>query len=146
MANYPLLSCSFVVEWGGNPISFSEVSGLTATLDAVEVRDGADRVSGARKVPGLAHYPNVLLRRGMMPGEDATYVWFNSFRNGTGDRRDVLIRLQDAQRRVFVIWRLRDAFPVRVSYGPLDATHSRVLVEELELAHEGLEVETFIPS
>jgi phage tail-like protein len=145
MANYPLLSCSFVVEWGGAPIRFAEVAGLTATLDAVEVRAGADLQAAAPKVPGLAHYPNVLFRRGMMPGDDAVYAWFDSFRNGASDRRDVVIRLQDARRSVVFAWRLRNAFPVRVSYGPLEAARSRVLVEELEVAHEGLEVETFPP-
>jgi len=142
MAHYPLISCNFQVEWGGTRIGFLEVVGLSATLEALDYREGLDPDPGPRKLPGLVRYPNVILRRGMMAHDNQLYAWFSSAVGGTVQRRDLTVSLLDAAHAPAVTWKLRNAFPVRVSYGPLDATRSKVMVEELEVAYEGLVVET----
>jgi phage tail-like protein len=140
MANYPLLSCNFRVEWGGTRIGFLEVVGLSATLEATEYREGDEHVPAPHKVPGLVRYPNVTLRRGMMAGDNDLYQWFSTAQGGAVERRDLVVSLLDAQHAPIVTWMLRQAFPVRVSYGPLDATRGKVLIEEVEVAYEGLVV------
>ena len=44
MANtYPLPAFHFIVDWGGSNVGFTEVTGLTYEIQAIEYRDGAQQ-------------------------------------------------------------------------------------------------------
>jgi phage tail-like protein len=106
----------------------------------IEYREGADRVNTARKLPGLAKYPNVTLKRGITGSTDL-FEWWKSVRDGQVQRRNVTITLLDEQRQAVLRWHLRDAWPVKIEGPTLNATGNEVAIETLELAHEGLEIE-----
>jgi phage tail-like protein len=137
----PYPNFNFTVDIGvGDELGFSEVDGLSGEIEVIEYREGADRVNTARKLPGLAKYPNVMLKRGIT-GRTDLFEWWKSVRDGQVQRRDVTITLLDEQRQPVLRWLLRNAFPVKIEGPELNATGNEVAIETLELAHEGLEID-----
>jgi phage tail-like protein len=137
----PYLNFNFLVDLGlGEEMGFSEVEVPSGEIEVIEYREGGDRVNSARKLPGLAKYPNVTLKRGIT-GRTDLFEWWKSVRDGQPQRRDVTITLLDEQRQAVLRWHLRNAFPVKVEGPSLNASGNEVAIETLELAHEGLEVE-----
>jgi phage tail-like protein len=137
----PYLNFNFTVDIGvGEELGFSEVEGLSAEIEVIEYREGADRVNTARKLPGLAKYSNVTLRRGIT-GRTDLFEWWKSVRDGQVQRRNVTITLLDETRQPVLRWLLRNAWPVKVEGPDLNATGNEVAIETLELAHEGLELD-----
>ena len=137
----PYPSFNFVVGLGlGEQIQFAEVEIPSAEIETIEYREGGDRTSGVRKLPGRVRYGNVVLRRGI-DGRLDVWEWFKTVRDGQLLRRDVTITLLDEQRNPVLRWRLRDAWPAKYDPSDLDAKGNEVAIELLELAVEGIEVE-----
>lgn len=136
----PYGNFNFLVELGGEAAAgFSEVELPEGRIEAIEYREGADR-GAARKLPGRVSYGNVVLRRGLTGGTEL-YDWWRAVRDGQLDRRDVSIVLLNEAREPVATWQLRDAWPTRLAFGRLDGRGNEVLIETLELAHEGFELE-----
>ena len=76
--NYPYRVFRYRVEIDGiNRASFSEVSGMSASIDAVEYREGDDLRNTPRKLPGLTKFGNITLRWGI--SDDSDFLeWLNS--------------------------------------------------------------------
>ena len=135
----------FIVDLGlGNTeeSAFSEIVMPDIRIDAIEYRTGSDKETGTRKLPGLAHYDNVTLRRGII-GSLNLYNWINDVRNGdVNAKRTITISLQseDLANIVFT-WKLIRAWPVRYSFENLNAAGTDAAIEELTLAYERLEIE-----
>jgi phage tail-like protein len=137
----PYLNFNFLVDLGfGDEMGFSEVEAPSGDIEVIEYREGADRVNSARKLPGLAKYPNVTLKRGIT-GRTDLFEWWKAVRDGQIQRRNVTITLLDEQRQPVLRWLLRNAWPVKVEGPSLNASANEVAIESLELAHEGLELE-----
>ena len=137
----PYANFNFVVEIDGvESGSFSEVELPEGEIEVIEYREGADRVSSARKLPGRVKYANVVLKRGIA-GRTELFEWWKSVRDGVVDRRNVAIVLLDEARSPVQRWRLRDAWPTKLSYSRLDGLGNEVAIETLELAHEGFDTE-----
>ena len=137
----PYANFNFVVELGGKEVGgFSEVDLPEATIEAIEYREGGDLTSGVRKLPGRVSYANVVLRRGLS-GRTDLWDWFKATRDGSLQRRNVTITLLDEARKPVQRWLLQDAWPARFSSSRLDGRGNEVVIETLELAYEGLEIE-----
>jgi phage tail-like protein len=137
----PYGNYNFVVDAGlGESTSFSAVDLPGGEIEVLEYREGGDRSSAARKLPGRVSYPNVVLERGIA-GRLELYDWWKSVRDGNPDRRNVTITLLDEQRQPVQRWLLRNAWPAKLDFVPLDARGNDVAIETLELAHEGFETE-----
>ncbi len=137
----PYANFNFVVELGGEEVgAFSEVDLPEAAIEAIEYREGGDLTSGARKLPGRVSYANVVLRRGLS-GRTDLWDWFKATRDGTLQRRDVTITLHDEARKPVQRWLLRNAWPAKYSFSRLDGRGNEVVIETLELAYEGLEID-----
>ncbi len=139
---YPMRSYHFVVQWGGTRVGFQEVSGLNIQVDTVEYRDGSNPEFHALKMPGQFHYSNVVLKRGIVRSDNDFFKWLSTINLNSVERRDVIVQLLDQSHQPVVVWKIRNAFPVRYSGPILQANASDVAMEELELAHDGLEVES----
>jgi phage tail-like protein len=136
----PYPNHSFAVDLGtGDAIGFSEVDLPSGEIEVIEYREG-NEIARARKLPGLATYANVTLKRGVT-GNLELFEWWRSVRDGQLLRRKVTITLLDEQRQPVQRWVLRDAWPVKLDYSPLNALGNEVVIETLELAHEGFETE-----
>ena len=136
----PYLNFNFLVQLGDEAAAgFSEVELPEGRIEAVEYREGDDR-GPARKLPGRVSYGDVVLRRGLAGGTDL-FDWWRAVRDGQPDRRDVSIVLLDVARNQVATWRVRNAWPTRLAYSRLDGRGNDVVIETLELAHEGFELE-----
>ena len=136
----PFPGFQFVVEIDGVPTAaFEEVSGLQGSADVIEYREGADASPTPRKIPGLVRYANIVLSRGLTESRDL-YEWWNAIAAGRTERRAAAIVLLDAERNPVHRWNIRAAWPARYAVSPLDAGSSGLVIETLELAHEGFEL------
>ncbi len=140
MNNYPMPAYRFIVDWGGDNVSFTEVSGLDIFNDISGYRDGSSPEFNKSKMPGLRKYSNIILKRGIFSKNNNLYSWFNNIVENTGERRTVTISLLDETGEPVVVWVVTNAFPVRYSGPVLRACDTDIAYEELELAHEGLTV------
>jgi len=137
----PYANFNFTVEMGlGEAVGFSEVDLPAGEIEVIEYREGNEVESRARKLPGLTKYANVTLKRGVA-GDLELFEWWKSIRDGQLLRRDVRITLLDEQRQPVQRWVLRDAWPAKLDYSTLNALGNEVVIETLELAHEGFETE-----
>ncbi len=140
MNNSPVVNFHFSVDWGGTRIGFSEVSGLNAELEVLEYREGSNPEYTTQKLPGLRKFSNITLKRGAYKGDYELFAWFN-----TGgiivERRDIVISLLNEQHEPIIVWKVKNAWPVSVKYAELNAVKGEVLIESLEIAHEGLVTE-----
>ena len=140
-AQYPLPVFHFRVEWGGTRIGFSEVSGLTQEIQAIEYRDGSFPEYSSIKMPGLRKYSNVTLKRGVIKSDNDFFNWLSTVKLNTIERRDLTISLLNENHEPVMVWKIHNAFPVKVEGPQLKASGNEVAIESIELAHEGLEVE-----
>jgi phage tail-like protein len=138
---YPLPAFHFAVDWGGERVGFSEVSGLTQENQAIEYRDGAFKEFSSVKMPGLQKYSNVTLKRGVMKADNDFFKWLNTMKMNTIERRDVVIKLLNEEHEPVMVWKVHNAFPVKLEGPSLKATGNEVAIESIEIAHEGLEIQ-----
>lgn len=141
MATYPLTKFHFQVEWGGTRIGFTEISGLDVSLDVIEYRDGASPEYSKIKMPGMTRFSNITLKRGTFLNDNEFYAWFNTVQMTKIERRDITISLLNENHEPVMVWKVKNAFPVKVQSTDLKADGNEVAIETLELAHEGLKID-----
>jgi phage tail-like protein len=141
MPDYPIPVFHFQVEWGGTRLGFSEVSGLTIEVEAIEYREGSSPDYSTVKMPGVKTYGNITLKRGIIPNDNGFYEWLNTIRLNQVERRDLVISLLDENHEPVMVWKAVNAFPVKIAGPVLKATGNEVAIESLEVAHEGLIIE-----
>lgn len=140
MANYPLPKFHFQVQWGGERVGFTEVTGLDIQVEAIEYREGSSPEYSKIKMPGMPKYSNITLKRGSMDGDSDFYKWINTTSLNTAERRDIVISLLNETHSPVVSWKAKNAFAVKVQASDLKADGNEVAIETLELAHEGLNI------
>ena len=128
--------------------AFSEVTGLEATMAVKAVKEGG-RNWGEVQLAGPTAFAPIVLKRGVTETGD---LW--ELLDVMGRRANYAYRLQgiievyDQSRntqaggndRPLLVWRLHNVMPIKFKGPDLSATASQVAVEELHLAHEGLEL------
>jgi phage tail-like protein len=138
---YPLPVFHFTVQWGGTRIGFSEVSGLTQENQAIEYRDGDFKEYSSIKMPGLRKFNNISMKRGIVKSDNEFFKWLSTVKLNTVERRDLVISLLNEEHNPVMVWKVQNAFPVKVEGPGLKATGNEVAIESIEIAHEGLELQ-----
>jgi phage tail-like protein len=138
--NYPLARNRFMIDWGGTRTSAAEVSGMAIELDAPVARDSTSPVGQSVAMPGMVHFPRLVLRRTVMAGDNDFYNWINTALFNTITRREITISLLDSSASPAVVWKFANAFPVKLEYSPLESRNSGPMMEALEIVHEGMTV------
>jgi phage tail-like protein len=143
----PYAQFNFLVDLGtgstdGPQAGFQECSEIGMTVDVIEYRNGNEKENSVRKLTGLARYPDVTLKRGIIGSLDL-YQWLNDIRNGNeAAYRTVTVQLMNEDHTTVVQeWKLLRARPVKHVSGPFNAKGTDVAMEELTLAYERLELE-----
>ena len=136
----PIPAFHFRVEWGGTNLGFTEVSGLNVETQVIEYRDGLSPDYSTIKMPGMQKYGNITLKRGVIAGDNEMFQWWNTVQLNKIERRDITISLLNEKHEPVVVWKVRNAFPVKVDGGALKATGNEVSIETMEVAHEGITV------
>ncbi|MFH1373530.1 MAG: phage tail protein [bacterium] len=141
MADYPLPVFHFTVEWGGNRVGFSEVSGLTQENQAIEYRDGSFPEYSSIKMPGLRKFSNITMKRGVMKSDNEFFKWLSTIKLNKAERRDIIISLLNEEHQPVMVWKAINAFPVKLEGPQMKASGNEVAIESIEIAHEGLELQ-----
>jgi phage tail-like protein len=141
MAEYPIPKFHFQVEWGGTKIGFTEVSGLDITTEVIEYRDGASPEYSKVKMPGQRKFSNITLKRGTFAGDNEFYAWFNTVNLNQIERRPLTISLLNENHEPVIVWKVKNAWPTKVTPTDLKADGNEIALESLELAHEGLTIQ-----
>jgi phage tail-like protein len=138
--NDPYPALNFSVELDGVSVAhFAEVSGLEVTIDVIEYRNGSEDIT-ARKLPGLAKYANITLKRGIV-GDLSLWQWLSTVRHGAAERRNGVIALLDERREPVLRFRFRRGWPCKWAGPGLNARSNEIAIETLEICHEGLDIE-----
>ena len=141
MAEYPVPKFHFQLEWGGSKIGFTEVSGLDITTEVIEYRDGASPEYSKVKMPGQRKFSNITMKRGTFKGDNEFYNWFNTVSLNQIERRDITVSLLNENHEPVVVWKVKNAWPTKITPTDLKADGNEVAIESLELAHEGLTIQ-----
>lgn len=138
--SYPLTSFHFQVDWGGARGGFTEVSGLSLRHDVIDYREGNSPVARPMKVPGLSHSADIVLKRGVLAGDNEFFDWLSTVNIGTAERRDLRIAVLNERHEPVQVWRASNAWPSALEGPTLNAGSSEVAIETLVVVHEGLHV------
>lgn len=120
---------------------FKEVTGLDSETEVIE-----HRVTGkggniiVHKVPGALKWSNIVLRRGVTD-DSRLHEWRDKIEKGQieENRKNGTITLYNPKGDAVCKYTFRNAWPCKFKGPSLDATKNEIAIEELELAHEGLE-------
>ena len=120
---------------------FREVTGLDSETEVVE-----HRVTGKggnliiQKVPGALKWPNITLKRGVTD-DRKLHEWRNKIEQGLieSNRKNGTITLHAPNQDPVAKYTFKKAWPCKFKGPALDASKNEIAIEELELAHEGLE-------
>jgi len=150
--SYPLTKMNFLVTVDGvsGTAAFSEVSGIEATVDVIEFRQGNAHSLAPVKIPGLVKHGNVTLKFGYTLNS-AFKTWIQecvSEVRGEMPRSRVQIEMIDinggAPQNLVTsisgtrVWVLTNAWVTKYSAPDLNASASEVAIETVELAYEEL--------
>jgi phage tail-like protein len=118
--------------------SFSECTGLEATMEPKAIKAGGNNYGAIQRV-GPVSFATVILKRGMTRRRDL-WRWFEMTSQGGAYsyRLKATIHMRDARGESVVAWQLKNAMPVKFKASDLNAKGSDVGVEELHIVHEGL--------
>ena len=115
---------------------FSEVSGLEREVQIEDFREGGLN-DYTHKLVTVTKHPNLTLRRGIADATDL-WQWHQDVVNGKIERRQVTVALTDAAGKDVWRWVFDKAYPVKWSGSGLNASNNTVLVEAVDLAHNGM--------
>jgi phage tail-like protein len=120
--------------------AFSEITGLEATMEPKVIKEGGRNFGPLQRV-GPVSFSTVILKRGITSETDL-WSWFNLVAGGNYSKRmNAYIRMRDlGGSQVVRTWKLHRALPVKFKTPDLNATGTAIGIEELHLAHEGLEL------
>lgn len=141
MAEYPLPKFHFQVQWGGTRIGFTEVTGLEVTTEKIEYRDGASKEYHKIRMPGMQTFGDLTLKRGIFATDNEFYDWWNTVALNKIERRDITISLLNESHDPVVTWKVKNAWPSKVTSTDLNASGNETAIETMVLAHEGLTME-----
>ncbi len=140
----PALGSNFLVDFGDgkareNSGGFAEVIFPEFRLEPAGGSHPATPGAGGPRLtdPGTT----LTLKRGVC-GALNLYAWWDQARNGKAPRRKSMKiqLLSDDQQTVVLTWTFHNARPVALSYSPLRAQESEVVIESLEVAFDGFEL------
>jgi phage tail-like protein len=133
----PITAFKFLIELDGLVVGgFSEVTGISAEIEAEEYREGGVN-EYIHKLPKITKYPNIILKRGLTDS-DLLWKWHRETVAGKIKRKNGSIILLNYAGNEKWRWNFFQAYPVKWNGPDLKADTGAVAVEILELAHNGI--------
>jgi phage tail-like protein len=134
----PMRAFNFKLEMDGvTKAGFRECSGLDASTDPVDYREGQEKGNIARKLTGLNKHANIVLKRGVTD-DHSLWDWRKKVIDGKTDRQHGSIVLCDETGEEKVRWSFVEGWPTKWTGPSFNATSNEVAIESLEIVHEGL--------
>ena len=147
---------SLTFEGSLGDMAFSKVSGLETESEVIEYREGNDPFT-MRKIPGMTKYPPIVLERGV--SNDSTLLLWRQAVAGVGNASlgatanipelnpdseiaraasAFTITLLNSEDKAVRTWTIVGGWPSKLTYGDLDASSNEILIETLEIVHDGM--------
>lgn len=131
----PYRGFNFRVEIDGiQEAGFRECSGLDATTDPVDYREGT-YPNHVRKLTGLNKFSPITLKRGITDSK-TLWEWRQTVISGKTVRKNLSIILFNEAQEEKLRWNLREAWPSKWTGPSFNATSNEVAIETLEIVHE----------
>ena len=133
---------TFKIEIDGQVIAqFKEISGIESSREVIEHRENT--MTGKeviKKLPGKKSWSDITLKRGVTDNK-VIWDWHKLVMDGKIDeaRKNGSIVIYDYALGETARWNITNCWPNKVSVSGLQAGSSDVAVEEMTLAHEGIE-------
>jgi phage tail-like protein len=133
----------FKLKLGGHEAAgvFQAVSGLDSETDVVEHKFVDEQGRPAiRKVAGQIKWSNITLKRGVDENLEL-WKWRDTVIKKGADaaRIDGTIALIDVAGSTIATYQFKQGWPIKYSGATLDASSNTVALEEVHIAHEGVE-------
>ena len=137
----PVANYTFALEIQGiTEAYFREATGFDSQTEVIESREQGPRgVTVIKKLPGALKWSNIVLKRGMTDNLDL-YKWRKKVEEGQIEqaRVDGSIVIYDPTLAEVGRYNFTRGWPAKWKGGDLNATANQVVIEEIEIAHEGL--------
>lgn len=135
----PYRNFNFLVEIDGiAQASFSECSGLDATTEPIEYREGGNNIT-VQKLPGRTTYSDITLKWGLTDSAEL-WDWHKKVIQGNVERKNGSIVVYDlANAKEVARWNFFNGWPTKWEGPSFNATGSEIAIETLTIAHEGIE-------
>ena len=144
MADSPLFpvsfyfSLSFTKVKNKNDAAFKEASGIGMDLGTEEVICGGEN-RFKYKLPGVASYQNLQLKRGLIPKKSNLTTWCQSIlSNGLTkpiSPTNIDLMLMNSPDNPVVTWTFYNAYPVKWSISDFNSMENQISIETLEFAY-----------
>jgi len=126
----PYKNFKFRVSINGKPIgAVSEVSSLAESVIK----------NSKRKLPGLQKFPNITMKRGVFK-QTKFYKWIASLPGSKKFPMDIVIEQFDEKHKLVAAYHPTNAWLSKIEGPALKADGNEVLIESIELSHEGVEL------
>jgi phage tail-like protein len=136
----PYRGYNFKLEIDGiNRNGFRECSGLDATSDPIDYREGDEKVYTNRKLPGQTKYSNISLKMGKTDDKDL-WEWRQKVIDGKTERKNGSIILMNESGEEKVRWNFVKGWPTKWVGPSFNATANEVAIETIEIVHEGIKL------
>lgn len=139
---WPMPKFYFQVKWDSEVMSFQEVSGLDLESQIIDYRAGNSPAFSTVKMPGIQKFGNVTMKKGVIKSDNKFWEWFSQIKMNTIKRYPVTISLMDETGAPTMVWTLQNAWPTKITGTNLKSDANEVAIETIEIAHEGLSIET----
>ena len=139
---WPMPKFRFSVDWGSQTdIAFQEVSGLETESQIIEYRASNSKAYSPIKMPGIAKYGKVTMKRGIFVADNRFWDWYKQINMNTIERQTVTIKLLDEKGTPVMTWTLKNAWPTKITATDLKSDANEVAIDTIEIAHEGLTIQ-----
>lgn len=136
---YPPVGFHFRVEFDlsgipDNDFRFREVEGLSAELDVETVTEGGEN-RFSHKLPGVAKYPDLILKRGLLTSSVVRNWVEDALQNLSIDPITVWVTLLNEEHEPLKTFTVNNAWPKKWDVSSFNAESSDIVVESMELAY-----------
>ena len=146
-AKYPPVNFRFQVTFETNKgeYYFSKVSGIEMKLSVTPLSEGGNN-NTVHKLPGATEYTDLGLHHGLVSSSSAFFKWCqdtikSDYTTPIVPESLLIVKLLDEEGVCLVLWNFRNAYPISLKVGDLDAQSQAVLIEELSFAYSDFERE-----
>ena len=136
----PYLGFRFRVEIDGiQTAAFSEASIPSSEVTSTDYREGTDPPV-VRKLSTMNSYGNLSLKKGLSESKEL-YNWNKQVQTtgAQGARKSISLILVDSVGKDKARWNIIEAWPTKYEVGGFNSTGKDVMIETLDIVHEGIE-------
>jgi phage tail-like protein len=120
--------------------SFSELQGITTSVDVVDYLSSTDKEVVFKKLPGKQAPPTVTLKRGKT-NDMSLWSWHETVRMGDmgAARKSCSLVMYNVDGKPVARYHMMHAWPAKIEIGALKAGASEVLMETVTIVCEHIE-------